>query len=70
MPRANGEPLGALHGVPIAVKIFVDARAKRRVARVLKDWVPEHDATVVTLEGRVPSSCKVKLTEGAFSDHH
>jgi amidase len=72
--RANGEPLGALHGVPIAVKDLLWTRGVKTTCgtRVLKDWVPEQDATVVTRlkEAGAVIVGKVKLTEGAFSNHH
>jgi amidase len=72
--RANGEPLGALHGVPIAVKDLLWTRGVKTTCgtRVLADWVPEQDATVVTRlkEAGAVIVGKVKLTEGAFSDHH
>src|SRR6266550_4913329 len=45
---ARGES-GALLGVPIAVKDLFATRALRTTAgsRILKDWVPSSDATVV-----------------------
>ncbi len=72
--RANGEPLGALHGVPIALKDLLWTRGVKTSCgtRVLADWVPEEDATVVRRlhdAGAVVLG-KVKLTEGAFSEHH
>lgn len=72
--RARGEPLGALHGVPIAIKDLLATKGIRTTCgtEVLKDWLPDADATVVTrLEaaGAVILG-KVKLTEGAFSHHH
>ena len=72
--RANGEPLGALHGVPIALKdlLWTDGIVTTCGTRVLADWVPDEDATVVArlkAAGAVVLG-KVKLTEGAFSNHH
>ena len=72
--RANGEPLGPLHGVPIALKDLLWTRGVKTTCgtKVLADWVPDEDATVVTKlrdAGAVVVG-KVKLTEGAFSDHH
>ncbi len=72
--RANGEPLGPLHGVPIALKdlLWTQDTVTTCGTRVLADWVPPEDATVVTrlkAAGAVILG-KVKLTEGAFSNHH
>ena len=72
--RANGEPLGALHGVPIALKDLLWTRGVKTTCgtRVLANWVPDEDATVVTRlkDAGAVIVGKVKLTEGAFSDHH
>jgi amidase len=72
--KADDKPLGALHGVPIAVKDLLAMRGVRTTCgtKVLADWVPDETATVVErLEhaGAVVIG-KVKLTEGAFSAHH
>ena len=72
--RANGEPLGALHGVPIALKdlLWTGDVATTCGTRVLADWLPPEDATVVArlkAAGAVILG-KVKLTEGAYSSHH
>ncbi len=72
--RAAGEPLGALHGVPIALKDLLSTNGVVTTCgtKVLAQWVPELDATVVerlTRAGAVLIG-KVKLTEGAFSNHH
>ena len=72
--RAGGEPLGALHGVPIALKDLLWTAGLRTTCgtRVLADWLPAEDATVVSrlrAAGAVILG-KVKLTEGAFSNHH
>jgi amidase len=72
--RAAGKPLGALHGVPIALKDLLATKGVRTTCgtRVLKDWIPEEDATVVAklLRAGAVVVGKVKLTEGAFSAHH
>jgi aspartyl-tRNA(Asn)/glutamyl-tRNA(Gln) amidotransferase subunit A len=45
---AGGSYRGPLHGIPIALKDLVMTRGVRTTcgARILKDWVPEADATV------------------------
>ncbi len=72
--RAKGEPLGPLHGVPIALKDLLWTRGVKTTCgtKVLANWVPDEDATVVTRlkEAGAVIVGKVKLTEGAFSDHH
>src|SRR5262245_24873602 len=72
--RAKGEPLGPLHGVPIALKDLLWTRGVVTTCgtKVLAKWVPSEDATVVKRlkEAGAVIVGKVKLTEGAFSDHH
>jgi amidase len=72
--RAAGKPLGALHGVPIALKDLLSTAGVRTTCgtRVLRDWVPDEDATVVAKLERAGAVVvgKVKLTEGAYSAHH
>jgi amidase len=72
--RTNGEPLGPLHGVPIAVKDLLDMQGLPTACgtTVLADFVPGSDATVVErLEaaGAVIIG-KTQLTEGAYGVHH
>lgn len=45
-----GHDLGPLHGVPIALKDNVATQGQRTTAgsKILADWVPAHDATVVS----------------------
>jgi len=44
-----GETLGALHGVPIAIKDLTPTRGKRTTlgSHVYADWVPDRDALIV-----------------------
>ena len=72
--RQSGEPLGLLHGAPIALKDLLATADFPTTCgtRVYADWQPGHDATVVErLQGAGALVIgKVKLTEGAFSEHH
>jgi amidase len=68
-----GRYLGPLHGVPIAVKDLCNTRGVRTMAgtRVMADFVPDFDATVVSrLEaaGAVILG-KLALCEGAFGPY-
>ena len=72
--RKEGQPLGLLHGAPIALKdlLWTKGIATSCGTSVLADWRPEEDATVVQrLEaaGAIVLG-KVKLTEGAYGEHH
>lgn len=69
-----GRYRGPLHGVPIAVKDLCNTRGVRTMAgtRVMADFVPDVDATVVTrLEaaGAVILG-KLALCEGAYGPYH
>jgi amidase len=71
---AAGKYRGPLHGVPIAVKDLCYTRGVRTMAgtSVLKDHVPEFDATVVSklqAAGAVLLG-KLNLTEGAMVGYH
>jgi len=46
----NGQALGRLHGIPIGLKDLYATRGIRTTggSKILADWVPEEDATVVT----------------------
>jgi amidase len=72
--RAAGEMLGPLHGVPIALKdlLYTKGLPTASGTRVMADFVPEEDATVVTrlkVAGAVVIG-KTQLTEGAYGVHH
>ena len=72
--RAEGRPLGPLHGVPVAVKDLLNTEGCVTASgtRVMRDFVPDHDATVVSrlrAAGAVLVG-KTQLTEGAFAAHH
>ncbi len=72
--REEGRPLGALHGVPIALKDLLYTRgvATASGTKVMEDFIPDENATVVDrLEaaGAVLIG-KTQLTEGAFGVHH
>ncbi|MEE8274652.1 MAG: amidase, partial [Alphaproteobacteria bacterium] len=46
---ASGAALGALHGVPIAIKDLTPTKGKTTTmgSRVYEHWVPDHDAVIV-----------------------
>ena len=72
--RRDGAPLGALHGVPVAVKdlLFTRGLPTASGTLVMADFVPEVDATVVSrlkAAGAVIIG-KTQLTEGAYGVHH
>ncbi len=72
--RRGGAPLGLLHGVPVAVKDLLETAglATASGTRVMADFVPERDATVVRRlrDAGAVIVGKTQLTEGAFSTHH
>jgi amidase len=72
--RADGKPLGALHGVPVAVKDLFDTRGVVTASgtRVMGEWVPDEDATVVRRlkDAGAVIVGKTQLTEGAYGTHH
>ena len=72
--RHEGKPLGQLHGVPIAVKdlLFMRGIATASGTRVMENFVPDEDATVVTrlIEAGAVIIGKTQMTEGAFGAHH
>jgi len=71
---ASGDYKGPLHGVPIAVKDLCFTSGVRTMggAKVLRDYVPDFDATVVTKlqsAGAVILG-KLNLTEGAMAGYN
>jgi len=72
--QARGEPLAALHGVPIAVKDLCWTAGIPTAAGmpIHRDFVPSVDATVVRRlrEAGAVLLGKLQMTEGAFSAHH
>ena len=72
--QAQGQALGPLHGVPIAVKDLCWTAGISTAAgmQIYKDFVPDQDATVVRrlrVAGAVLLG-KLQMTESAFSGHH
>jgi len=72
--REAGEPLGLLHGVPIGIKdlLFTKGLPTASGTRVMADFRPDFDATVVTRLRQAGAVLigKTQLTEGAFGSHH
>ena len=72
--RARGQPLGALHGAPIAIKdlLYTKGIATASGTLVMQDFHPSFDATVVARLERAGAVIigKTQLTEGAFGHHH
>lgn len=72
--RKAGEPLGLLHAAPIALKDLLFTKGIKTTGgmRVFEDWVPQENATVVERLESAGALClgKVKLTEGAYGEHH
>ncbi len=66
----SGAPLGRLHGVPVAFKDLFQTRGVRTTggSRILGDWVPDEDATVVSrlTAGGAISLGKLNMHEFAF----
>jgi amidase len=71
---AAGRYRGALHGVPIALKDLFWTKDVPTAAgtAVHRDFRPDEDATVVRRLNQAGAIVlgKLKLTEGAYSDHH
>ncbi len=70
----RGEYRGPLHGVPVAVKDLCFTRGIPTAAgmRIHANFVPDHDATVVTRlrDAGAVLLGKLQLTEGAMAAHH
>lgn len=65
---------GPLHGVPLGIKDLLFTKGLRVAAgmEILKDFVPDHDSTVVARLKRAGAVLigKLRMTEGATMDHH
>ncbi len=72
--RDAGEVLGPLHGVPIALKdlLYTEGLPTASGTKVMADFVPTEDATVVTRLNNAGAIVigKTQLTEGAYGVHH
>ena len=72
--QAQGQALGPLHGVPIAVKDLCWTAGIPTAAgmQIYKDFVPDQDATVVKRlrDAGAVLLGKLQMTESAFSGHH
>lgn len=70
----RGEQLGALHGVPIAIKDLLFTRGIETASgtQVMANFKPDYDATVVTRLRQAGAVIigKTQMTEGAFGAHH
>jgi amidase len=71
---AQGKSRGPLHGVPIAVKDLCFTKGIRTTcsSKILSDWTPDHDATVVERlnAGGAILLGKLGMTEFALSGYH
>ncbi len=69
-----GQYRGPLHGVPVGIKDLCSTRGVKTTcaSRILADWVPDHDATVVeklAAAGAVMLG-KLNMTEFAYGGYH
>ena len=71
---AKGMYRGPLHGVPVAVKDLCFTKSVRTTGgmTIYADFVPDHDATVVTRLAQAGAVLlgKLHMTEGALLEHH
>lgn len=71
---AAGQCRGPLHGIPLGLKDLLQTSGTRTSAssKVLADWVPDQDATVVTRlsEAGAVFVGKANMTEFALSGYH
>lgn len=72
--RTDGQPLGPLHGVPIAIKdlLFTAGLPTASGTIVMRDYRPRVTATVINklVDAGAVLIGKTQLTEGAFGVHH
>jgi amidase len=71
---AAGKDRGAMHGIPVGLKDLCETKGVATTwgTKILKDYVPTEDGTVVKnlQEAGAIMLGKVQMTEGAFSVHH
>ena len=71
---AAGKDRGPMHGIPVAIKDLCETKGVKTTwgTRILKDYVPDGDSTVVRKlrEAGAVMLGKLQMTEGAFSVHH
>ena len=72
--QREGAPLGVLHGAPIGLKdlLWTKGIPTSGGMHMHREWCPEKDAAVVERldQAGAVSLGKLKLTEGAYADHH
>ncbi len=70
----SGKYRGPLHGIPVGLKDLLQTKGTRTTvsSKILKDWIPDSNATVVDkLEAAGAISLgKLNMTEFALSDYH